>query len=84
MDPFAANIAFVLLECQEAPINRVMALLQERPIKMPKCDDVACDWQVFKDTYQVRTNEMPPLLKASFDTCCVSYGTFARKAYKNA
>ena len=53
MDPYASNIGFVLMECDQEPMERVMVLLQEKPIKLPKCDDIACDWQLFKDVYAV-------------------------------
>ena len=53
MAPFSANIGFLMMECDEAPMNRVMTLLQEKPLKLPKCDNLACDWQTFKEIYKV-------------------------------
>ena len=54
MDPFAANIGFLLLDCVEEPMERIMLLHQERPVKLPKCDREDCDWQKFKEIYAVR------------------------------
>ena len=53
MGPFASNIGFLMMECEEAPMERVMTFLQEKPVQLPKCDHLACDWQTFKDIYQV-------------------------------
>ena len=53
MDPFAANVGFLLLECNEEPKQRVMTMIQETPIKLPNCDRLDCDWKVFKDIYAV-------------------------------
>ena len=53
MDPFAANIGFLMMECDEAPMERVMTFHQERPVMLPNCDELACDWQTFKETYVV-------------------------------
>jgi len=51
MDSFAANIGFLMMECDEAPMERVMTFHQERPIMLPNCDELACDWQTFKEIY---------------------------------
>ena len=56
MDPFAANIGFLMMECDEAPMERVMTFHQEKAVKLPNCDELACDWQTFKETYAVRTS----------------------------
>ena len=53
MGPFSANVGFLMMECDQAPINRVMTLLQEKPVMLPKCDNLACDWEMFKDIYKV-------------------------------
>ena len=53
MDPFAANVGFLLLECNEEPKQRVMTMILETPIKLPNCDRLDCDWKVFKDIYAV-------------------------------
>ena len=50
--PFATNIGFLMMECEEAG-PKVMTFLQERPVQLPKCEDLACDWQTFKDIYAV-------------------------------
>ena len=50
--PFASNIGFLMMECEEAG-PKVMTFLQERPVQLPKCEDLACDWQTFKDIYAV-------------------------------
>ena len=62
MDPYASNIGFVLMECDQEPLERVMVLLQEKPIKLPKCDDIACDWQLFKDVYAVFMSYLTTLM----------------------
>ena len=54
MDPFASNVGFLLLDCVEEPMERIMLLHQERPVKLPKCDREDCDWQKFKEIYAVR------------------------------
>jgi len=51
MDPFASNVGFLLLDCVEEPMERIMLLHQERPVKLPKCDREDCDWQKFKEIY---------------------------------
>ena len=51
--PFATNIGFLMMECEEAG-PKVMTFLQERPVQLPKCEDLACDWKTFKDIYAVR------------------------------
>ena len=51
--PFASNIGFLMMECEEAG-PKVMTFLQERPVQLPKCEDLACDWKTFKDIYAVR------------------------------
>ncbi len=53
MGPFSANIGFLLMECDESPKDRVMAILQEKAIKLPQCDELACDWNTFKNIYEV-------------------------------
>ena len=53
MGPFSANVGFLMMECDQAPTNRVMALLQEKPVMLPECDNLACDWEVFKKIYKV-------------------------------
>ena len=53
MDPFAANVGFLLLDCNEEPKQRVMTMIQETPIMLPNCDRLDCDWKLFKDIYAV-------------------------------
>ena len=52
--PFAANIGFLLMECEDGG-SKIMTFLQEKPVKLPKCEDLACDWKTFKDIYAVRS-----------------------------
>merc|ERR1712156_103617 len=52
MGPFSANVGFLMMECDEAPMNRIMTLVQEKPVMLPKCDSLACDWQIFKENYK--------------------------------
>ena len=47
------DIGFLMMECEEAG-PKVMTFLQERPVQLPKCEDLACDWKTFKDIYAVR------------------------------
>ena len=53
MGPFSANVGFLMMECDEAPMNRIMTLVQEKPVMLPKCDNLACDWQIFKENYKI-------------------------------
>ena len=50
---FGGNIAFVLFDCATAPAQRVMALHMERPIQIPGCNRLDCDWAQFQDVFQV-------------------------------
>ena len=54
MAPFAGNLGFLLLECTEEPTDRVAAFLQEEMIQIPGCNNKVCDWNQFKNAYQVR------------------------------
>ena len=53
MDPFASNVGFLKLDCTEEPMERVITLLQEKQVMLPKCDRLDCDWQLFKKNYAV-------------------------------
>merc|ERR1719189_3022981 len=37
---------------ENGPMNRVMTLVQEKPVMLPKCDNLACDWKIFKENYK--------------------------------
>lgn len=50
---FSANVALVLLDCQDLPTTRIVAWHQERPVQLEKCDRLDCDWQQFLLQYQV-------------------------------
>ena len=69
MAPFSANIGFLMMECDEIPLKRVMTFLQERPVKLPKCDEVACDWENFKAIYAVITFFKDLIVKRKFENC---------------
>lgn len=53
MSPFASNIGHLLLDCESSPRQRIMTFLQEKPLKLPKCDALDCDYVQFKSIYKV-------------------------------
>ena len=63
MGPFSANVGFLMMECDEAPMNRIMTLVQEKPVMLPKCDSLACDWQIFKENYKVKETYLKSFLR---------------------
>ena len=62
---FSTNLAFVLLECDAEPAKRVLAMHQEKPVKMGRCSDVECDWDEFVYEYKVSTDRNPCLIESS-------------------
>lgn len=48
---FTNNFAAILFDCGGSP--KVVALHQETPVKLENCNDVLCDWELFKHIYQV-------------------------------
>lgn len=56
MSPFSANVGFLLMECEAVPLKRVMTLVQEKPVQLPQCDRIDCDWDKFKMIYKVTYN----------------------------
>ena len=52
--PFAQNIGFVFFDCGEGNNSKVLTLHQERVVKLDKCSEEACDWEEFKEAYQVK------------------------------
>lgn len=55
--PFSQNIGFVFLDCEEdnnLAQHRILTLHQEKIVKLDKCNEEACDWEEFKNAYQVR------------------------------
>lgn len=56
MGPFSSNVGFLMMECESAPMKRIMTLVQEKPVKLPKCDSLDCDWEKFKMIYKVNYN----------------------------
>jgi hypothetical protein len=54
LGPFTANVAFLILDCTEVPMERIMTFVQESPVQLPNCGDrLDCDWEIFKDRYRV-------------------------------
>ncbi len=49
ISPFAANVMFVLYECEKNGDTRyyVKTLHNERELVVPGCDDVYCEWSAF-------------------------------------
>ena len=43
----SSNIGFLMLECNETPWKRIVTFLQEKAIKLPKCDELICNWEKF-------------------------------------
>ena len=41
-----------MLECNETPWKRIVTFLQEKAIKLPKCDELICSWEKFKKIYE--------------------------------
>jgi len=53
ISPFAANVMFVLYECDNNGHvqHYVKALHNEREIVIPGCDDIYCEWREFKEIF---------------------------------
>ena len=52
IDPMSSNIGFLMLECYETPWKRIVTFLQEKAIRLPKCDELICSWEKFKKIYE--------------------------------
>jgi len=56
MNPMGGNLAVVRFECEQEPLNRVVAYLQEKPINIctqgPERPHTECSWERFKYQFQ--------------------------------
>ena len=63
ISPTASNIGFVLFKCDESSDEngddddekikyKIIACHNERPDIIEGCDDIACDWDVFKEMFE--------------------------------
>ena len=68
IDPMSSNIGFLLLNCSRAydANPRIVTFLQERPVILPGCNELACDWNQFKEYYN-------SLIYCQFDEICNNY-----------
>jgi len=48
---FTNNFGAILFDCDG--VSKVVGLHQETPVKLKPCDDILCDWELFKQTFQV-------------------------------
>ena len=63
IDPMSSNVGFLLLECEKSPLKRILTFFQEKPIKLPKCNALDCDYEIFKKIYE---ND----IQCKFDNIC--------------
>ena len=49
---FAQNIGFVYFECKDNQ-SKILTLHQEKVVELDKCGHVECDWEIFKDVFEV-------------------------------
>ena len=56
MNPMGGNLAMVRFECEQEPLNRVVAYLQEKPINIctqgPERPHTECSWERFNYQFQ--------------------------------
>jgi len=63
LDPMGGNFGLLLSECDNEPKLRVTAYLHEKPIKLPKCGYMDCDWNQFRTIYK-------KAIQCPFDEIC--------------
>ena len=73
-DAFATNLAFVKADCEgEDSGSKVGLFFNEKLIPIPGCEDVWCDYEVFKEAFRERTE------KCDFDAICDADATISEE-----
>ena len=62
MGSFAQNVGFVFFECKNSnnniTQNKILTLHQEKIVKLGKCRHEECDWDEFKEAYEVQISHV--------------------------
>ena len=50
---FSSSLALILFSCKDEPNERIMAIHQERPVQLDKCQNLLCGFDEFQNAYLV-------------------------------